>query len=129
MKQQRMIETRTLLYVVVGFMMGILLAFASLSFKGATPTGSTSTEHSHMAMTMDSMNSMLEGKTGDEFDEAFLSEMITHHEGAVSMAALADKHAKHQEIKDMAKNIEVAQTKEIDTMRSWQVQWNYVGTK
>lgn len=72
---------------------------------------------------MNSMMSNLSGKTGDEFDRAFLAEMIVHHEGAVVMAEAALKDAKHQEIKDMANAIIAAQTTEITQMKEWQKSW------
>jgi uncharacterized protein (DUF305 family) len=65
----------------------------------------------------------LEGKTGDEFDKAFLSEMIIHHEGAVDMAEAALKNAKHPEIKQMALAIISAQTSEIQQMKGWLNSW------
>lgn len=76
-----------------------------------------------MADMMTAMNAELEGKTGDAFDQAFLAEMIVHHEGAVAMAQLALTNAKHQEIKDLAKAIVSAQNKEIAEMRAWQKAW------
>lgn len=76
-----------------------------------------------MADMMASMNAELEGKTGDAFDQAFISEMIMHHEGAVEMAQLALTNAKHQEIKDLANAIITAQNKEIADMRAWQSAW------
>ena len=89
--------------------------------------------HAGMAMPAAGMNGMagmmkgmmmgLEGKTGDEFDKAFLSEMIMHHEGAVEMAQAALANAKHQEIKDLAKNIISAQNKEIADMQKWSTDW------
>jgi len=72
---------------------------------------------------MMSMNAELEGKTGDAFDQAFLSEMIIHHEGAVEMAELALTNAKHQEIKDLANAIIGAQNEEISQMKGWQKAW------
>lgn len=72
---------------------------------------------------MTSMNAELQGKTGDAFDQAFLSEMIVHHQGAVEMAKLALTNAKHQEIKDLAKAIIAAQNKEIGDMQTWQKSW------
>lgn len=76
-----------------------------------------------MADMMASMNAELEGKTGDAFDQAFLSEMIVHHQGAVEMAQLALTNAKHQEIKDLAKAIISAQNEEIADMKMWQNEW------
>lgn len=72
---------------------------------------------------MNSMNTALEGKTGDAFDQAFLSGMIVHHQGAVAMAQAALKNAKHQEIKDLAQKIITTQTAEIAQMQSWQKMW------
>ncbi len=69
---------------------------------------------------MGAMNAGLEGKTGDAFDQAFLSEMIVHHQGAVEMAQLALANAKHQEIKDLANAIITAQNNEIMEMKAWQ---------
>ena len=77
-----------------------------------------------MAGMMRGMTMALDGKTGDAFDQAFLKEMIVHHQGAVDMAQLALTNAKHQEIKDLAKNIIDAQNKEIADMKKWQTDWN-----
>jgi uncharacterized protein (DUF305 family) len=76
-----------------------------------------------MGGAMDDMMAGLQGKTGDEFDKEFLSEMIVHHQGAVSMAQAALQSAKHQEIKDMAQKIISAQTSEITQMQTWEKSW------
>jgi uncharacterized protein (DUF305 family) len=76
-----------------------------------------------MSDMMTSMNAALQGKTGDAFDKEFLSEMIVHHEGAVAMAELALKNAKHQEIKDLSSGIIAAQNKEIGEMKAWGKSW------
>ena len=77
------------------------------------------------SMTMSGMVDSLKGKTGDDFDKTFTSEMIDHHQGAIDMAKLAKEKALHREIKDMADDIISAQTKEIDQMRQWQKDWSY----
>jgi uncharacterized protein (DUF305 family) len=90
----------------------------------AMPDGSMmSDDGSSMASMMDSMNAGLIGKTGDAFDQAFLAEMIVHHQGAVEMAKLALTNAKHQEIKTLAEGIISAQNKEIAEMKQWQKEW------
>jgi uncharacterized protein (DUF305 family) len=76
-------------------------------------------------MSMDSMVGELKGKTGDDFDKAFVNLMIEHHQGAIDMANEAKVNAKHQEIKDLADNIISAQTKEIEMMHQWQKTWGY----
>jgi hypothetical protein len=82
-------------------------------------------EDDMMSMTMNDMSEMLVGKTGDDFDRAFIEGMIPHHQGAIDMAREALKSAKHQEIKDMAEAIIGAQQSEIDMMNRWMVEWGY----
>lgn len=65
------------------------------------------------------------GYQGEDYDRYFIANMIAHHQGAVDMANLALKNAKHQEIKDLATAIVSAQTSEISDMKSWQAQWGY----
>lgn len=86
------------------------------------PNGQMMGDNSMQGMMMD-MNAALIGKTGDSFDRAFLAEMIVHHQGAVEMAELALKNAKHQEIKDLATAIIAAQNKEIADMKTWEKAW------
>lgn len=74
----------------------------------------------------EAMNDMMMGiynKSGDSFDEAFLDEMIIHHEGAIRMSEAALRSAKHQEVIDLASRIIAAQIKEIDQMESWRKAW------
>jgi uncharacterized protein (DUF305 family) len=80
-------------------------------------------EAAGMAGMMAGMSAELEGKTGDAFDQAFISGMIAHHQGAVEMAELALANAKHQEIKDLANAIIAAQNREIAGMKAWQEAW------
>ena len=78
-----------------------------------------------MDMSMNEMTESLKGKTGDEFDKAFIEGMIAHHQGAIGMAQLAKDNALHDEIKKMADDIISAQSKEIDMMKEWQESWGY----
>lgn len=74
----------------------------------------------------DMMNSMtmgLQNKTGDDFDRAFLAEMIVHHEGAVEMAKQVLENSKRPELIKLANDILSAQTKEIEMMKNWQKIW------
>lgn len=82
-------------------------------------------DHMMGGMAMDDMSAALEGKTGDAFDEAFLRMMIPHHQGAIDMVKNAQTSAKHQEIKDLAKEIATAQQREIDMMNGWLQAWGY----
>lgn len=78
-----------------------------------------------MDMTMNEMRDSLTGKTGDQFDQAFIEAMIDHHQGAIEMAELAKQQALHSEITTLADAIIAAQTKEIGDMRDWARQWGY----
>ena len=76
-----------------------------------------------MDMSMKGMSMMLEGKTGDAFDKAFIEMMIPHHQGAIDMAKLAENNAGHAEIKKMSADILTAQQREIDQMNAWLKAW------
>ena len=90
-------------------------------------SGDNMMDHSAMGMMddMDSMMSELEGKTGDEFDKAFIEQMILHHQSAIDMAAPGEENAEHQELKELTKEIVSAQTREIEQMKQWQEEWGY----
>jgi len=97
------------------------------SWNYPVSAGEMMMDHSSMGM-MDANTSMmtaLNGKTGDEFDKAFLTQMILHHQSAIDMASTGATNAYHQEVKDLTKGIITAQTKEILQMQQWQKDWNY----
>lgn len=79
----------------------------------------------HSSMSMDEMNKELEGLSGDDYDKAFIKMMIAHHVGAVDMAKLSEDRAKHNEIKQLSKEIISAQKKEIADMKQWHLDWGY----
>lgn len=78
-----------------------------------------------MAGDMVEMINKLKDLTGEAYDKEFLEQMILHHEQAVEMSQYAKANAKHQEIKDLAKEVITAQTKEISEMKQWQMDWGY----
>ncbi|KRB73361.1 hypothetical protein ASE01_20435 [Nocardioides sp. Root190] len=67
-------------------------------------------------MTADEMTE-LEGLSGAEFDQMFLTMMIEHHEGAVEMAQAEQTDGQFPDAIALAEEIETAQNKEIATMR------------
>jgi uncharacterized protein (DUF305 family) len=71
------------------------------------------------------MQNKLQGLTGEAHDKEFLKQMILHHEQAVEMSRYAETNAMHQEIKDLAKEVITAQSKEIAQMKQWQKEWGY----
>ena len=72
---------------------------------------------------MTSMTGSLAGKTGDAFDQAFIDEMIVHHQGAVVMAEMVLKSSQRPELQQLARDIIGAQTKEIQMMQDWKTAW------
>lgn len=118
---------------VAGLLLGIIVTLAAQNFTpeknrkdyvaGSDKMHDQMTHGDSMSSSMDMMTNSLKGKTGDEFDKAFLAEMIVHHEGAVEMANLALKQANHQEIKDLSNAIISAQNTEISQMKQWQTTW------
>jgi hypothetical protein len=121
-------NTHTIVVGLVALGMGAAGGYALNSNEAPThamPDGSAMVgmNHSGMQGEMDAMMVALEGKTGDEFDRTFLSEMIMHHQGAVLMAEAALTSAKHEEIEAMANAIISAQTTEIKQMQDWQEVW------
>ena len=65
----------------------------------------------------------LKALKGKEFDIAFLSQMIAHHQAAVGMAEQALKTASKPETKQEAQKVVEAQTKEIAQMTGWLKEW------
>lgn len=117
-----------LISAVTGLLIGVALTSSITRPQATAPMSSTMTGMNMAGMdsmqsSMDAMTAGLADKKGDAFDQAFLDEMTTHHQGAVAMAKLALTNAKHPEIQQMAKNIIAAQTAEIAQMASWKAQW------
>lgn len=109
-------ETKPLLFGIIGFLIGgLLVSTIATTLDKPEATG----------MTMQDMVSSLEDKKGDAYDEAFVSEMIDHHQGAIDMAKMSAARAKHKEIKDLSNAIITAQEKEIAEMKEWQKMWGY----
>ncbi len=103
-------ETKSLLYGLIGFFIGGLLVSAAATFEKPT---------------MDQMTTELRDLKGDEYDKAFTASMIRHHQAAVDMARLSPDRAKHQEVKDLSAAIITAQEREMRAMTQWQQAWGY----
>lgn len=90
-------------------------------------SGEMMMDHSAMGMMADmgQMTESLKGLSGDEFDKAFLSSMIEHHQSAINMAYPGQTNAKHDEVKILTKAIVDAQSSEIAQMKQWQKDWGY----
>lgn len=105
----------------------IVIALASLAlgfFMAALLDEKNHAQEAHtMHSTMEGMTAGLEGKTGEEFDKAFLEEMIVHHEGAIEMAEMLLANTQRPELKMLGENIIAAQTGEVEIMKGWLAAW------
>jgi uncharacterized protein (DUF305 family) len=59
----------------------------------------------------------LQNAQGVEASKLFLTQMITHHEGAITMAQTEIKDGQYPAAKELAQSIVTSQQKEIDTMK------------
>lgn len=109
-------DTKVLLTGIISFVAGALLVSIVASSLDKPEAQTTSEQN---------MTSSLRDKTGDNFDKAFISGMIMHHQDAIDMAKMAESQANHQEVKDLSKQMIEAQQKEINIMKQWQVDWGF----
>lgn len=58
----------------------------------------------------------LEGSSGDDFDQMFLTKMIEHHESAIEMAKTEEDEGKFKDAITLARRIQKDQAAEIRTM-------------
>jgi uncharacterized protein (DUF305 family) len=110
------------LFIIVGVFVGWLIWGGVGVEQGMhkMPNGDTMSDMGHM---MDEMNAGLVGKTGDDFDKAFIDEMIVHHQGAIDMAEMVLAVSKRPELIKLANDIITAQTAEIEMMSMWRTEW------
>ncbi len=76
----------------------------------------------HMGM-MGNNSDISRLQTAADFDKAFIEHMIPHHQMAVMMASMLKDGSTRPEMKQLADNIIVVQTNEIDIMRGWYNEW------
>lgn len=66
--------------------------------------------------------------TGEAYDEAFIADMLAHHEGALNMAESAGAATERKEILDLSQSIMQTQAQEIIKMQALQAEWGYEKT-
>ncbi|MCX4825062.1 DUF305 domain-containing protein [Streptomyces sp. NBC_01142] len=87
----------------------------------AKESGKDGHDHGHGAMpgmATDAQLAQLRGAKGAAFDELFLKLMITHHQGAITMATDALSEGNNILVEEMANDVIAQQTSEIGRMRS-----------
>jgi uncharacterized protein (DUF305 family) len=131
------LQKETVYVGIIGLLAGVVIAGGTavlavnnnnqgmMKTMGMNTSQMKSNDVGHMGMSMNDMSSDLQSRTGDDFDENFVAMMISHHQGAIDMAKLSETRAKHDEVKQLSKDIISAQTKEIEEMKKWQQDWGY----
>jgi uncharacterized protein (DUF305 family) len=131
------LQKETVYVGIIGLLAGIVIAGGAamlavnnnnqgmMKMMGMNTSQMKSNDAGHMGMSMNDMSSDLQSRSGDNFDENFVAMMISHHQGAIDMAKLAETRAKHDEVKQLSKDVISAQTKEIQDMKKWQLDWGY----
>lgn len=66
---------------------------------------------------------MISEDASKPFDQRFIEAMISHHQGAISMAQMALEQAEHEEIRTLAEAVIAAQEAEIKEMQGWLLDW------
>ncbi|WP_340384192.1 DUF305 domain-containing protein [Streptomyces sp. SS7] len=93
---------------------------AMKAWLGSYDKAETGGAHDHAAMpgmASDAQLSTLRATHGKAFDALFLSLMITHHEGAITMATEVKAQGNNLRIEEMADDVVAQQTSEITRMR------------
>jgi uncharacterized protein (DUF305 family) len=75
-------------------------------------------DHGSMGMGSGGMARQMVMKNGKYSDKAFIDAMVPHHQGAIAMARVALENAKHNEIKELSRNIVSTQQSEIEELKS-----------
>ncbi|HEY3684887.1 MAG TPA: DUF305 domain-containing protein [Streptosporangiaceae bacterium] len=86
------------------------------SWGEPVPSGDAAMDHGSGMMSGADMTK-LDGMSGAAFDHAFLTMMITHHQGAVTMARTERRAGAYPPAKALAASIITAQNREIAKMR------------
>ncbi|MGW0857216.1 DUF305 domain-containing protein [Streptomyces sp. NPDC002690] len=79
--------------------------------------------HDHAAMpgmATEAQLARLDAARGKAFDQLFLSLMITHHQGAITMATEALTDGNNVRVEEMATDVAAQQAAEVDRMRALQ---------
>lgn len=92
---------------------------AQMNMAKSTDADSTAATQAFRAGSAQMMKDMGAPYSGDA-DKDFVSHMIAHHQGAVSMAEVELKYGKDPAMRKLAREIIKAQDKEIAYMKKWQ---------
>lgn len=117
-------------YIIKKILIVIVFLVGAATLIGiASSSDDTEISDSQLTQSTDNSsitNSMYARITGDEFDKAYLADMIAHHLGALNMASYARSETSREQIKDFSEGLLSSQSKEVQQMLEWQKAWGYV---
>ena len=93
-------------------------------FGEPLPTGGMA--HGGLGLSEDEMGMSMDMRgleTAREFDRTFIDMMIRHHQGAIRMARAQLERGEDPELKQLARAIVAAQSREIKQMNTWRRSW------
>lgn len=78
--------------------------------------------HMSMAEMMEQMSASMDGLSGSDLEQEFISQMIVHHEGAIDMSTklVGGSGVTNDQLRGMAAGIIRAQSAEIEQLKAWQ---------
>lgn len=119
-----------IIIIIVGFILiagaaWMLAANSQKNGKVEQQSSSTASEEQETTQVEDNKFATL---TGSAFDEAYLADMMAHHEGAVNMGEQALSASERPEIKKLANEIVSTQSREMAKMSEWQKKWGFDAT-
>ena len=115
-------------FVAFGLIIILLVFVISLLNDKSQNKLDSSIETSQSSQSDNQTSSMYANMTGDQFDKAYLTDMIAHHQGALNMASQARELTTKAEIRTLADAILTSQATEVQQMMDWQQEWNYSAT-
>ncbi len=114
--------------IVLAIVAAAIWYFAVFSIKPEPVQSNQTTDTRAEKEEKPTTESKLAKLTGDAFDEAYIADMLAHHEGALNMAEQAGAVTAHEEIRTLSGNIIQSQSMEMMQMREWQKAWGYKET-
>ena len=125
-----------LLALIVGLLLGYFFGTNTMPHQGSLRGESVSQEmggHMYgdeiidndgaMQHAMDEMMLGFRGLEGEAYEEMFLRGMIVHHIGAINMAEELLEQTDRPELTELANNIILSQSNEVEMMRGWLEEW------
>ncbi len=115
-------------FVAFGLIIILLIYVIFLLNDKSQSKVDSSIETSQSSQSDNQTSSMYANMTGDQFDKAYLADMIAHHQSALNMASQARELATKAEIRTLSDSILSSQATEVQQMMDWQQEWKYSAT-